>query len=417
MSYLQLLNEAFEQVSHAKNVDDLIRRAVKATIHTLGFDRAGIMLYVPGTNELQGTWGTDKYGKLRDEHGMRFPIHEFVIVNIKQGRIRLEENVDLKEDGIDVGKGWRMQAAIFSDEELFGWIFIDNLVNGNPLTDEQYDTIKTFSNVLGQLIVQSKIEDTLMNALDSLASNEDLTLDALDKVHRLEAQIEGNRKLVLLAERLSGLVPMSTLAVGNLLNFVTLLSKKQFNETDQALLESAKKSANTLSRIYRHFDQKVHDATDNDVQTLPGSVVQDYWFTQFNPLFRNTPHHLEVRTEDPAEEISLPLILLTQMVRELVKNSLSHGLEHRESGRTIVSLSQNKKMLTVHVEDSGPGLDEDQYRDVLKLFVTSKPYEMLGSGLNVTQHYVERWLNGQLVLGPSDLGGLRCTLNIPISSV
>ncbi len=413
MSYLQLLNEAFEQVSKAKNLDDLIRRAVKATLSTLGFDRAGIMLYHRETNELIGTWGTDKHGKLRDERGLRFPIHEFVIVDIKQGRIRLEENVPLKEDGLDVGVGWRVQAAIFSNDELFGWIFIDNLVSGKPITDDQFDTIKTFSNVLGQLIVQSKIEDTLMDALDSLASNEDLTINALEKVHRLEAQIEGNRKLVVLAERLSGLVPMSTRAVGNLLNFVTLLSKSQFSDADQALLESAKKSADTLSRIYRHFDQKVHDATDNDIQQLPGSVVQDYWLTQFNPLFRNTPHHLEVRTENPAENIAIPLILLTQLVKELVTNSLSHGLEHCESGRTIVSLKCKNNMLTIDVEDTGPGLDEEQYRDVLKLFVTSKPNEMLGSGLNVIQHYVERWLNGQLELGPSSLGGLRCTLNIP----
>jgi signal transduction histidine kinase len=71
-------------------------------------------------------------------------------------------------------------------------------------------------------------------------------------------------------------------------------------------------------------------------------------------------------------------------------------------------------MLTITVEDSGAGLDEEQYRDVLKLFVTSKPNELLGTGLNVTQHYVERWLNGQLDLGPSELGGLCCTLQIPI---
>ncbi|WP_196159410.1 HAMP domain-containing sensor histidine kinase [Reinekea sp. G2M2-21] len=414
MSYLQLLDDAFEELAAAKNLDDLIRRAVLISLNLFKFDRAGILLFKPGTQEILGTWGTDVHGNLRDEHDLRLPLNDRHILHKREGRVRLVENIDLLDEGRSVGNGWLIQAAIFSGEELFGWIFIDNLVNQQPLTTEQFEAVKVFSNVLGQLIVRSKMEDTLLAALDSLASNEDLTMNALDKVHRLEAQIEGNRKLVVLAERLSGLVPMSTRAVGNLLNFINLLTPEQFGQSDQALLESAKKSADRLSRIFRHFDQKVHDATDNDVQTLPAAVVQEYWFNQFNSLFRNTPHHLEVRTDDPTEEVSLPLILLTQLVKELIANSLNHGLEHCQSGRTIVSLARKGPWLTVQVEDTGPGLDEDQFEDVLKLFVTSKPNELLGSGLNVIQHYVERWLNGQLDLGPSEFGGLRCTLNIPI---
>lgn len=414
MSYLQLLNEAFEKLSKAKNLDDLYRRAVKTAIEQLGFDRAGILLYEPATNEQIGTWGVDAKGELRREHDFRAPVTPNLIHPGDEDRIRVAHDASLMELGEAVDSGWHIQAAIFSGNELYGWLFIDNLINHKPLSDEQLEVAKSFSNVLGQLIVRSKIEDTLLDALDSMASQEDRTLTAIDRVHKLEAQIEGNRKMVQLAERLSGLVPMSSRAVGNLVNFVALLSPDQFNSTDQALLESAKKSADQLSRIYKHFDQKVHEATDNDVQTLPASVIQDYWSNQFNSLYRNTPHHLEVRSENPSEEISLPLILLTPLIKELITNSLYHGLEETHTGRTVVTLKQKDRMLTITVEDSGAGLDEEQYRDVLKLFVTSKPNELLGTGLNVTQHYVERWLNGQLDLGPSELGGLCCTLQIPI---
>lgn len=414
MSYLLRLNTAFEKLSNARHLDDLLRKAVLVARDELGFDRAGILLYEANSNEQVGTWGTDAQGKLRDEHDFRAPVTPNLILRPGEERIKLVENADLQELGQTVDSGWHIQAAIFSDEELFGWIFIDNLIHHQPLTTEQFEAVTLFCNVLGQLVVRSKIEDTLLHALDSLASNEDLAMTALDKVHRLEAQLEGNRKLVQLAERLSGLVPMSARAVGNLLNFMSLLSPDQFGSADQALLESAKKSADQLFRIYKHFDQKVHDATDNDVQTLPASVVQDYWMNQFNGLFRNTPHALEVRTEAPTEDISLPLILLTQLVKELVSNALIHGLDGVDGGRTVVTLKQEERLLKVSVEDSGAGLDEEQYRDVLKLFVTSKPNELLGSGLNVIQHYVERWLNGQLDLGPSELGGLCCTLHIPI---
>lgn len=414
MSNLKLLNEAFEKLSKAKNLDDLIRRSVIALRSILKFDRAGFLIYSCDTNEQIGTWGTDASGNLRAEHGYRAPVTKNLITRRSENRIQIVRETELLELGQPICSGWHLQSAVFSGEELYGWLFVDNLVNHREITEDQIDLISAFSNVLGQLIVRSKMEDTLLDALDSLATNEDIATHALEKVEQLESQHEGNRRMVVLAERLSGLIPMSSRLVGNLVNFISLLSPEKFNSADQALLGSAKKSADQLSRIFRYFDTKVHEATDNDTQTLQASVIQGYWLDQFNSFFRNTPHHLEVKTEHPNAEISLPLILLTQLVKELVLNSLHHGLEHQDSGRTIITLKDSPRAILVSVEDSGVGLDVDQFGDVQKLFVTSKPNEHLGSGLNVIQHYVERWLNGQLDLSTSELGGLCCTLVVPI---
>jgi len=414
MSNLQHLDDAFKQLANARNLDDLIRHAVLALLNPLGFDRAGILLYDPASNEQVGTWGTDAQGQLRREHGFRAPMGDHLIMRPQEDRVRYNDHTELQELGKVVDMGWHLQAAIFSDNKLFGWIFIDNLVNHRPLAADQFDLARTYASVLGQLIIRSKMEDTLIEAIDSLATTEDLSASALKRVSQLESQIAGNRKMLLLAEQLAGLVPMSNRSVGNLLNFMALLSPDQFSSQNQALLDSARKSADQLARIYRHFDTRVHDATDNDVQSLPASVIQDYWQHQFNSLFRNTSHHLEVCTENPSETINLPLILLTRLVKELLSNALLHGLEACCDGRALVKLKQTPKVVIITVDDSGVGLDEDHCVDVLKLFVTSKPYEYLGTGLNVVQHYVERWLNGQLDLGPSHLGGLCCTLTIPI---
>jgi signal transduction histidine kinase len=112
--------------------------------------------------------------------------------------------------------------------------------------------------------------------------------------------------------------------------------------------------------------------------------------------------------------INIPLILLTQLVKELLSNSLLHGLESSPKGFAYVRFNTDASRLVVQIDDSGCGLDEDQLIEVTKLFVTSKPNENLGTGLNVVQHYVERWLNGNLELSQSDHGGLRATLIIPI---
>ncbi|MFQ3280280.1 MAG: signal transduction histidine kinase [Reinekea sp.] len=115
--------------------------------------------------------------------------------------------------------------------------------------------------------------------------------------------------------------------------------------------------------------------------------------------------------------MNIPLILLTQLVKELLTNVLSHGLESTPRGFAYISIASSDTKLTVDIEDSGSGLEESQLSEVIKLFVTSKPNENLGTGLNVVQHYLERWLNGQLVLSQSEHGGLKASLIIPIEVI
>lgn len=417
MSYLRKLNKAYAQLSKAKNFDDLLRRSVKAIQGTLGFDRAGILLFDSDTNEQVGTWGIDATGKLRKEHGLRYPITEDLITLQSKEVIRLVRNKSLNDLGEVSGIGWHVQAVIFSGNDLFGWLFVDNLVNGKDITKEEYEVLETFSTVLGQLIIRTKIEDTLLEALDSLATHESRTSDALSQIKQLKAQIDGSQNMVKLGEKLSGLVPMSTRYIGNLSNFISLLSPSQFDASNLDLLDSAKTSANKLSRIFKFVDARVHEATDNDQQQLAISVVEDYWRTQFLPMFRNTPHELTIQSTQPDQVINIPLILLTQLVKELLANALAHGLETTPKGFTYVSIHSDDAKLTIDIEDSGSGLEESQLNEVIKLFVTSKPNENLGTGLNVVQHYVERWLNGQLELSQSEHGGLKASLIVPIEAI
>lgn len=414
MSYLKPLNEAFQKLAKAKSLDDLIRRAIRTLQDQLGFDRAGFLMYDSVTNEQVGTWGTGPDGKIRNEYGYRSPLPENTITSPKKSSIMLTKNADLPYSEEHKASTWTVQSAVFSKKELFGWLYIDNCVNNRPITDDEYEAIQVFSNVFSQLIVRSNIQETLVEALDTLATHEDLTLDALDKVKQLEQQIAGNRKLVTLAEQLSGLVPISARSVGVIVHFLSLLTPDQFSPFDQPVFDSAQKSAQKLAKIFQYFDKQVHEATDNDVQTLPASLVKDYWLRQFTGLFRNTPHQLDIDVDCPDEAVSLPLILLTQMVKELLTNALLHGFEQHQEGQCRISLSRGNNVLIVNVEDSGKGLEEHQFDEVLRLFSTSKPEKCLGSGLNVTQHYMERWFNGQLDLKKSDLGGLCCTLTIPV---
>ncbi|MBU2864028.1 HAMP domain-containing histidine kinase [Reinekea forsetii] len=415
MSYLRKLNKAYAQLSNAKDLDDLLRLSIKAVKGTLGFDRAGFLLFDAQTQEQVGTWGIDAHGKLRNEHGLRYPITDDHLMLDSSESIRLIRNKSLNDMGEAQGVGWHVQAMVSSEKELFGWLFVDNLVNGKDISQEEFEVLETFSTVLGQLIIRAKIEDTLNNTLKSLAEKDQPQPKTLSELVRLDTHIHHTNESLILAEKLIGLVPMSTRYIGNLVNFISLLSPKQFDSANIDLLDTAKSSANRLSRIFRFVDARVHATTNDKRQTVSCAAVAEYWQSQFQPLFDKTTHSLILKVDQPELLVTIPLLLLTQLVKELMSNALYHGLESTTGGQVSIKLASQGGLLTVTIDDNGIGLESSQLNEVSKLFVTSKPNENLGTGLNVVQHYAERWLNGQLELSESTQGGLQATLTFPAS--
>ncbi|TCS37667.1 ATP-binding protein [Reinekea marinisedimentorum] len=413
MPNLQRLNRAFDRIGTANNLDELIKQSILALRYDLGFDRAAYLEFDEKAKRQLGTWGTDASGALRDEHGFSDAVKARHTDICEKDPILLTEPASLHDLGEVVGIGWHIQSAVTSNDQILGWLYIDNLTHHRPLTDSELNQIRIFSNVFSQLIARNKAEQLLNKALNSLECHKTETEIANHQIQQLQAKLTGSQKMASLAEQMIGLIPISSRSVGNVLNFMSLLSPEQFHETDRPMLESARKSANRLARIFRHFDDKIHQATDNDSQTMPSLMVKHYWKDLFSEYFSETPHKLNVHIECESETITLPMVLLTLMLKELVSNALLHGLENSEAGEVSIQLKSAAESTMVIVEDSGWGLDECNYTDALKLFVTSKPNELLGSGLNVTRNYVERWLNGQLTLDKSPLGGLRCTLTIP----
>ncbi len=85
-------------------------------------------------------------------------------------------------------------------------------------------------------------------------------------------------------------------------------------------------------------------------------------------------------------------------------------------GRIVVRAQADNRMVTLIIEDDGPGLQLDQISQVLR------PGERLdesapgfGFGLSITRELAELY-GGELCLGRSALGGLRVSLGLPVST-
>ena len=112
----------------------------------------------------------------------------------------------------------------------------------------------------------------------------------------------------------------------------------------------------------------------------------------------------------------VPVLLRRNGFKRAVANLISNAA--RYGSEVKVTVEYDRHVLAVVVEDDGPGIPPDQREAVFKPFFRldkSRNQDLPNSGLGLAiARDLTRVHGGEIVLGDSDLGGLKATLTIPV---
>ena len=134
----------------------------------------------------------------------------------------------------------------------------------------------------------------------------------------------------------------------------------------------------------------------------------------FQPLLAQKNQALSLQLPDTDLHVAGDAVRLRQLLDNLLNNS--HKYTHGD-GQVRVSLSGDTQQVTLVVEDSAPGVGDDQLPrifDYLYRVDSSRNRASGGAGLGlaICQRIAEGH-GGHLQAAPSSLGGLRITLTLP----
>ena len=113
------------------------------------------------------------------------------------------------------------------------------------------------------------------------------------------------------------------------------------------------------------------------------------------------------------KEVSLKgrLSALTRCFENVIQNGLTYG------EKVYVTLQKGSNIVTIYIEDDGPGIPEDQYKNVFKpLFRLDKSRNLNKSGVGLGLAIVEDIINshgGSILLGRSKYEGLQVKISLP----
>ncbi len=184
LARLTALHKISLDLATATSIDDLCKQAIEKGLAQLGFDRLGIFFVTDRPNHFMPTFGTGEDGKLRDERQAE-PVHWKDTDDIN---LAIERRQDLvirfdcplyTDEGVIIGHGWNVMAALWADNKIIGFLAADNLINQKPLTDADIQILRLYGLTFGGLYSIKRTTEALLKERNMLRAVMDSTIDMI----------------------------------------------------------------------------------------------------------------------------------------------------------------------------------------------------------------------------------------------
>ena len=177
-------------------------------------------------------------------------------------------------------------------------------------------------------------------------------------------------------------------------------------KTSNIILQNLSRAANLIKSFKQiSVDQTSDDTRDFNVQEYMNSVIES-----LKPELRHTAHTIELICDKDLRIESNPGVF-SQIISNMIMNSIIHGLENTENGTIIISVLRSHHELTIIYSDNGKGMNHDHLSKLFDPFFTTKR-GMGGSGLgtHIIYNLVTQKLHGTIKATSQEGKGLTYTL-------
>ncbi|MFO7974284.1 MAG: ATP-binding protein [Candidatus Hydrogenedentota bacterium] len=385
-SRLQPLLEVLNELAKTPNLDEMCRTAVTQATARLGFERIGIWFRDEESGYLRGSFGVDEDGRIRDERRRRIPIlpddEDAHRVLNREVRFVVRGDAILRDgEGNTVGKGTRVMAPLWDGQAVIGFVYIDNYLTHDEITEDQCRILALFAVSLGHLC-------SLHRTAEALRSGE-------KERRKLEAQVLHAQKLESIGVLAGGIAhDFNNLLVSMMGNAELARIEVGSSSRAQRFLEEINKAASRAADLCRQmlaYSGKgkfvVEVLNLNDIATEMAGLVG---------LSMCKSTRLEYCLADHLPAVEADATQLRQVVMNLVTNA-NEALEDKPGVVTIatgvtsceaneadflgmVAQIEPGNYVFLEVSDTGCGMDPETLERIFDPFFSTK---FAGRGLGL----------------------------------
>ncbi|MCP4022072.1 MAG: hybrid sensor histidine kinase/response regulator [Desulfobacteraceae bacterium] len=131
------------------------------------------------------------------------------------------------------------------------------------------------------------------------------------------------------------------------------------------------------------------------------------------PRYKKTGHTITVKCDEDIEINSFPGAF-SQILNNLIMNSLVHGFKEINNGEISINISKDKDTIVFVYKDDGAGMEEKQQEKAFDPFYTTmRGKGGTGLGMSIVFNLVTQKLNGGIDLQSSPGNGVCFTMKFP----
>ncbi|MEG4516465.1 MULTISPECIES: ATP-binding sensor histidine kinase [unclassified Microcoleus] len=280
-----------------------------------------------------------------------------------------------------------------------------------------YNNLQEFNQNLEQLVSDRTHE--LSNALDNLKATQSKLVEA-EKMASLGGLVAG------VAHEINtpigvGVTVASALAEHTTEFASTYKSGKMKRSELEEFLDIASQSSNTLltnltqaAALIQSFKEVAVDRSSEERRTF---LVRDYLdeiLIQLKPKLRNSKHSLEIKGDTKTALDSYPGAL-SQVITNLLMNSLIHAYQPGASGKLTFDWQQEGSRLSFEYSDDGQGIPPENLSKIFEPFFTTKRGQGgSGLGLHIVYNLVTQKLLGEIECKSEVGAGTKFIIKLPV---
>lgn len=196
------------------------------------------------------------------------------------------------------------------------------------------------------------------------------------------------------------------------------LTKREMNDflsslqtTTKLVLTNLKNAANLVNKFKQiAVDQSTEELREFDLKEYLDGIIQS-----LSPQLKHTNFTFSLHCPEGITVLSYPSIV-TQIITNLVMNSLSHGFEGLDQGEMVLEVSNlENNMLLLHYYDNGLGISDEHIEKIFEPFFTTKRGKGgIGLGLNIVYNLITRTLNGSVEVRSEKGEGTHFYIHMPV---
>ncbi len=248
------------------------------------------------------------------------------------------------------------------------------------------------------------------------ATNEELRV-SLETLERARDQLVQSEKMAALGELVAGVAHEINTPVGVGVTAASFLDSKtrefskvyESGELKRSELESYLKTVQEVSssillnmeRAAELISSFKRVAVDQSSETRRRFNLKEYIdeiLLSLRPRYKKTSHTISVSCDSDIELNSYPGAF-SQILNNLIMNSLLHGFKEMEGGQISVQITREGERVVFVYRDNGCGMNEEQKEKVFDpFFTTMRAKGGTGLGMSIVFNLVTQTLKGEIHL-------------------